>query len=146
MTADVLDVSRRSLLIILSSFWGIGALLLCLRSAQWMNELTGMEATTRSVLIVVLAGVFYRFVLSAVVARAVERVRHLPARVSVFRAFSARSVLLLATMVSLGVTLRLLDVPPTILLYPYATMGIALLTGALQLLRASRVSHNPETS
>lgn len=136
MNEETLEVPRPWLLLLTFLLWGMGALILCLRTARWLNASAEGVDWTAFFLIAVTAAMFYSTVFKRVVVGTVDRIHHLPSRVSILRAFNRRSLVVIGLMVTLGIGLRAFDVSPEILMYPYGVMGLSLLTGAFQILRA----------
>lgn len=123
-------VPRRYLFGLAGAFWTLAGILLCARAIIWLDVFPiGIEIALETVsLALAVAGYLLLFV--KVVRKNIDRIGHLPDSACVF-AFSAwQGYIMIAAMMTLGITLRNTSIPKYFLAVPYTAMGAILLIGS----------------
>ena len=128
-------VPRHWLFAFAGILWITVGLLLCTRAISWLVD----DAFTTSVAIefagVVIAIPVYRFGFSRIVRKNIFRIEKLPDHACAFALMAWRGYLMIALMVTIGLTLRNSAIPKHYLSLPYTTMGIMLLEGSIGFFR-----------
>jgi hypothetical protein len=123
-------VPRYYLFGLAGALWTFAGLLLCVRAILWLNVFPlGMElALETGSLVIAVFGYLFLFV--RVVQKNIDRIRRLPDNACVF-AFSAwPGYIMIALMMTIGITLRGTSIPKYFLAVPYTAMGGILLIGS----------------
>ena len=128
-------VPRHWLFAVAAIIWIAVGCLLCVRAVVWLELFSpGAELLLESIGGIA-AFVVYRYGLSKVVGKNIDRIATLPEKACVFAFAAWRSYVLIGLMVSLGITLRSSPIPKFYLAIPYMAMGGALLLGSVRLFR-----------
>ncbi len=135
-------IHRRGLFIIAGSIWAAVGLLLCLRAYGWVNGSPAGEETALLASGVLIAGAGYRFGFSKVTQKNIARIHSLPERVCLFAFTAWRGYIMIALMITIGITLRNSALPKIYLVTPYFAMGGALIAGSVRFYREF-VRHSP---
>jgi hypothetical protein len=128
-------VPRHYLFGLAGAFWTFAGVLLCARAIIWLDVFPiGIEiALETGSLSLAVAGYWVLFV--KVVQKNIDRIGHLPDPACVF-AFSAwQGYIMIAAMMTLGITLRNTSIPKYFLAVPYTAMGGILLIGSARFFR-----------
>ena len=123
-------VPRRYLYVVSAVVWTLAGALLCIRATAWLNA---FDATTETMALAgsaVMGVTGYLFGFSRIVKKNIGRIRLQPDRTCVFAFTAWRGYLMIAVMVTLGVTLRSSPISKAYLSIPYAIMGSVLLIGS----------------
>lgn len=132
---DTLLVQRRWLYLLAGLLWGAVGVMLCVRAWNWLTP----EALSKAVpleLVGIVAGVLiYRFMFSKIADKNIKRIRRLRERESILAFQAARSYLLIAFMMSLGIALRHSAIPKPYLAVMYTGIGLGLLLASLRYYR-----------
>ena len=81
------------------------------------------------------AGAGYVFGFSKIVVKNIDRINKMPDRAHMFSFTAARGYLMIALMMTIGITLRNSSIPKYYLTVPYLAMGAILLIGSVQFYR-----------
>ena len=127
-------VPRRMLPLIAGAMWcGVG-IMLSLMAIRWLSGYSG------NVLLFVVSGVAFalimrRFSFLKVAEKNLDRIAELPTRPCIFSFISWRSWLLVAFMITLGITLRHSPMPKEYLAVIYMGIGMGLLLSGMRYFR-----------
>ena len=112
--------------------WTVAGLILCSRAVEWLLILPLSTGTTLGTTAGLIAVAGYYFGFAKIVKRNIRRIQGLPDR-SPFYAFTApRGYVLIALMMTSGITLRNSSLPKVYLTIPYLAMGGVLLIGCVR--------------
>jgi hypothetical protein len=129
------SVPRKYLFAFAGVLWTVAGLILCVRGAGWLRVF-GMPAALAlegGGIALGMAGYLYTF--SRLVRKNVCRIGQLPERPCAFAFTSWTGYIMIASMMTLGITLRNSSIPLWWLSVPYSAMGTALLAGSLAFYR-----------
>ncbi len=128
-------VPRRWLFAVAGILWiGVG-FLLCARAIVWLETFSAGAELLLELIGGLAAFVIYRYGLSSIVRKNIDRITTLPENACVFAFAAWRSYIMIGLMVSLGITLRNSSIPKIYLAVPYTAMGGALMVGSVRLFR-----------
>lgn len=128
-------VPRHYLFALAGILWTAAGILLCVRAEIWLESFPiGMEFAIEAISIG-LAGVGYVLLFVNVVERNIDRIGRLPDRACLFAFTAWYGYIMIAFMVTLGITLRNSPVPKYFLSIPYTAMGGILVIGSLRFYR-----------
>lgn len=128
-------VRRHYLFGLAGMLWTIAGVLLCVRGTIWLHLLSLFPEIIVGLLSVVIAAVGYFYGFSKVVQKNIDRIHQMPERAAVFAFTPVRGYLMIALMITIGVTLRNSTIPKYYLTLPYDVMGGVLLIGSVQFYR-----------
>lgn len=128
---EVFLVSRRWLFLIAGIAWTLVGLLLCGRAVDWLAALPFESALLLTLAALAIAGTGYYFGFTKVVRKNIRRIYGLADRVPIYAFTAPRGYILIAIMISTGITLRNSSLPKVYLTIPYLAMGGVLLIGAV---------------
>ena len=138
-------VPRRYLFALAGVLWTAAGILLCVRAEIWLEAFPiGMEFALEAISIG-LAGVGYVLLFVNVVERNIDRIGRLPERACLFAFTAWYGYIMIAFMVTLGITLRNSSVPKYFLSIPYTAMGGILVIGSLRFYRHFLVARAERT-
>jgi hypothetical protein len=128
-------IPRRYLFAIAAVLWTIAGVLLCVRAELWLEDLSsgleiGLEAAS-----IALALAMYSALFTKIVQKNITRIGGLPDRACMFAFTAWYGYVMIALMVTIGITLRNSSIPKYYLSVPYSTMGVILLLGSLRFYR-----------
>jgi hypothetical protein len=126
-------VSKHYLILVAALVWTFAGGMLLFRGLIINNPLPAYWKV--KLLSCIVAGLlFYRLLFDRISAKHVVRIKNLPqVRPVIFSFFNAKSYLMMFSMISLGITLRLTGlVSPEYLSLMYITMGIPLLMSSIR--------------
>lgn len=124
-------VPRHYLYAIAGLLWTFAGGLLCVRGAVWLGGLRFPAIASIEGASLALAAAGYIFLFSGIVRKNVTRISGLPDRACVFAFTAWRGYIMIAVMMTAGVSLRNSAIPPYYLSLPYTAMGGILLTGSV---------------
>ena len=126
---------RRYLFAIAGALWTIAGGLLCLRAELWLQTFSLGTAVVVVSLSLSLAIAGYFLVFFKVVEKSIDRISRLPDRPCLFAFTAWHGYLMIAFMMTLGITLRNTAIPKYFLSIPYSAMGGILLIGSARFYR-----------
>lgn len=133
-------VPRRYLYVIAGLLWTIAGAILCIRGFTWLDRFSVPLEMTLVALSAAIAIGGYTLMFFRIVDKNVNRISVLPARACLFAFAAWRGYLMIALMVSIGITLRSSAIPKYLLSIPYSAMGGALLLGSFRFFREFRAA------
>jgi len=128
-------VPRRFLFAIAGLLWTVAGILVCIRGIIWLEELRFEAALPIGIAAVIVAIVVYSVLFSRVVQNNISRIVELPERVCIFAFTPWRGYIMIALMITAGITLRNSPIPHSYLCLPYTSMGGMLLAGSVRFYR-----------
>jgi hypothetical protein len=128
-------VPRHFLFGIAGLLWTVAGGVLCVRGTVWLAELGFGEALEAGTGALLIAGIMYFIWFSRLVQKNINRIGKLPDRACVFAFTAWQGYVIIALMITAGVTLRNSSIPRYYLSLPYTSMGSVLLTGSVQFYR-----------
>jgi hypothetical protein len=133
-------VPRHYLFAIAAVLWTIAGVILCVRGETWLKDFSrGTEIALEAVSIA-LAVPGYLVLFTKIVQKNINRIGGLPERPCLFAFTAWHGYLMIALMVTIGITLRNTAIPKYYLSVPYSTMGVILLMGSFRFARTFLVS------
>jgi hypothetical protein len=123
---------RHGLVRVAAATWCCAGLIVLSLGAGWLIERGGPVALLLATAGLPFGFAVHHFGLSRIVRRNVARIRARPERSCVFGFQPWRSYLLIAIMITMGITLRQTAIPKPWLAVPYTGMGLALLLSAVR--------------
>jgi len=128
-------IPRHYLFAIAGVLWTIAGGVLCVRGEIWFEVFpVGTEVALETISIgLAVAG--YYFLFTKVVKKNIDRIGSLPQRACLFAFTAWHGYIMIATMVTIGITLRNSTLPKYYLAIPYTAMGGILLIGSLRFYR-----------
>jgi hypothetical protein len=135
MLVALLLIRRHFLFALAGIFWTIAGGILCFRASVWLGSLSTPAAITVALLSIGCAAAGYIFGFSRLVVRNIERINRMPERANFFAFTALRGYVMIALMMTIGITLRNSSVPKYYLTIPYFVMGGILLIGSVQFYR-----------
>lgn len=111
--------------------WGLVGLLLCQYSYGWLSPLQPNHAAYFALAGIAIAAVVYRFGMSRIAQKNLKRLQGIEGKRCIFGFLAWKSYLIIALMVTMGVTLRHSAVPKDYLSLVYTSMGGGLLMGSV---------------
>lgn len=124
-------VSRHWLLLLAGSMWTAVGLMLLWRALGWLTAMELPVEIALGLFGLLLGFLAYRFGFIHTARRNISRLCRLPDRVCLFAFNSWKGYLIIALMVTLGITLRRSPIPRPYLALLYSTMGSALFWASL---------------
>jgi nucleoside recognition membrane protein YjiH len=128
-------VPRHYLYAIAGFLWTFAGGLLCVRGTLWLGELRFPAIASIEGASLILAATGYIFLFSGIVRKNVMRIGGLPDRACVFAFTAWRGYIMIAVMMTAGISLRSSSIPLYYLSLPYTAMGGILLTGSVAFYR-----------
>ena len=128
-------VPRHYLFAVAGVLWTIAGVLLCVRGEIWLEAFsmeTEFALETISIALAI-AGYFFFFV--KVVQKNIDRISRLPDRACFFAFTAWHGYIMIAVMMTIGISLRNASIPKYYLSIPYTAMGGILLIGSLRFYR-----------
>ena len=136
-------VPRYYLFGLAGAFWTFAGLVLCARAILWLNVFPlsieiALETTSIAVAII-----GYLFLFVKVVQKNIDRIGQLPENACVFAFTDWQGYVMIALMITVGITLRNTSIPKYFLAVPYTAMGAILLIGSAKFFRrfATSIAH-----
>jgi hypothetical protein len=128
-------IPRHYLFALAGVLWTAAGALLCVRGELWLEAFPlGTEFALETISIgLAVAGYFFFFV--KVVRKNIDRIGRLPEHACMFAFTAWHGYIMIAVMMTIGITLRNTSIPRYYLSVPYTTMGIILLIGSLRFYR-----------
>lgn len=128
-------VQRHYLFAFAGVLWTIAGGILCTRGAFWIAPLSmdTMMIVYAVSLAIAVGGYLKGF--SKIAERNIERIKLLPERANIFAFTPLRGYIMIALMVTIGITLRNSSLPKQCLTVPYESMGGVLLMGSYRFYR-----------
>jgi len=131
----ILSIRRHFLFALAGCFWTVAGGILCFRGAIWLGLLSAPAAVAVALISAACAAAGYSFGFSKLVIRNIERINRMPERANFFAFTAVRGYVMIALMMSIGITLRNSSIPKYYLTVPYFVMGGILLIGSVQFYR-----------
>ncbi len=128
-------VQRHYLFALAGMLWTIAGGILCVRGTIWLQLLSPLGEIIVGLLSVVIAAVGYLYGFSKVVQKNIDRIRQMPERAAIFAFTTVRGYVMIALMITIGITLRNSTIPKYYLTLPYDVMGGVLLIGSIRFYR-----------
>ena len=128
-------VPRHFLFAIAGALWTLAGVLLCIRATIWLDVFPFRTELALESLSIVFAVLGYTLVFTKVVKKNIDRIDRLPKRACIFAFTAWRGYLMIALMVTIGITLRNTSLPKYYLSIPYAAIGAVLLIGSVRFYR-----------
>ena len=124
MRALIPVIRRHYLFVLAGIFWTVAGGILCVRAAIWMGMLSaGALASVVALVSVICAGGGYVFGFSKIVVKNIDRIHQMPERANIFAFTAVRGYVMIALMMTIGITLRNSSIPKYYLTIPYFAMG-----------------------
>lgn len=128
-------VPRHYLFALAGVLWTAAGALLCIRGEIWLEVFPlGTEFALEAISIALAVGGYFFFFVK-VVQRNIERINRLPERACLFAFTAWHGYIMIALMMTIGITLRNAAIPKYYLSIPYTAMGGILLIGSLRFYR-----------
>ena len=124
-------VPRYFLYAIAGVLWTFAGGLLCFRGASWLGVFSLPVIASIEAGSIAVAAAGYVFLFAGIVRKNIARIGELPERACVFAFTAWRGYIMIALMMTAGISLRNSSIPPYYLSFPYTTMGAILLTGSV---------------
>jgi len=129
----LIPVIRRHYLFALAGIlWTIAGGILCVRGTIWLGMLSTSTAFVAASMSIITVAAGYVFGFSKIVVKNIDRIHQLPERANIFAFTAARGYIMIACMMTLGITLRNSSLPKYYLTVPYFAMGGMLLVGSVR--------------
>ena len=128
-------VPRYYLFGLAGAFWTFAGLVLCVRGILWLNVFPlsiELALETTSIAISIIG---YLFLFVKVVQKNIDRIGQLPENACVFAFTAWKGYVMIALMITIGITLRNTAIPKYFLAVPYTAMGAILLIGSVRFFR-----------
>ncbi|MGA7161667.1 MAG: hypothetical protein WBZ48_11735 [Bacteroidota bacterium] len=125
-------IRRHYLFALAGILWTVAGAILCVRGTIWMTMLPMSAAFIVAFASIIIAVAGYVFGFSRIVLKNIDRIHHLPERANIFAFTAARGYIMIAFMMTLGITLRSSSLPKYYLTIPYFAMGGMLLLGSVR--------------
>jgi hypothetical protein len=136
MSAKLNPTIRRHYLFALAGiFWTVAGGILCVRATIWLGLLSPNAAFGVAVTSLICAGAGYALGFSKIVVKNIVRINQMPDRANIFAFTALRGYVMIALMMTIGITLRNSSIPKYYLTIPYFAMGGILLIGSVQFYR-----------
>jgi hypothetical protein len=129
-------VPRHYLFAIAGVLWMAAGVLLCVRAEQWLEAFPAGTELALEIISIALAAAGYLFFFFKVVQRNIDRIGRLPDRACLFAFTAWHGYIMIALMMTIGITLRNTSIPKYYLSIPYTAMGGILLIGSLRFYQA----------
>jgi hypothetical protein len=128
-------IPRHYLFAVAGVLWTVAGMLLCVRGEIWLEAFPlGTEFALEAISIALaVAGYFFFFM--KVVQKNIDRISRLPDRACFFAFTAWHGYIMIALMMTIGITLRNASIPKYYLSIPYTAMGGILLIGSLKFYR-----------
>lgn len=131
MRTFIPTVRRHYLYAFAGMLWTIAGGILCVRGTMWLQLLSPLGEIIVGLLSVVIAAVGYLYGFSKVVQKNIDRIRQMPERAVIFAFTPVSGYVMIALMITIGITLRNSTIPKYYLTLPYDVMGGDLLIGSI---------------
>jgi len=128
-------VKRHYLFALAGMLWTIAGGILCVRGTIWLQLLSPAGEIIIGLLSVVMAVFGYLYGFSKVVQKNIDRIYQMPERAAIFAFTPLRGYIMIALMITIGITLRNSAIPKYYLTLPYDVMGGVLLIGSIRFYR-----------
>jgi hypothetical protein len=128
-------VRRHYLFAFAGMLWMIAGGILFVRGTIWLQLLSPLEEVIVGLLSAVIAAVGYLYGFSKVVQKNIDRIRQMPERAAIYAFTPVRGYVMIALMITIGITLRNSTIPKYYLTLPYDVMGGVLLIGSIRFYR-----------
>ena len=128
-------INKKYLLLLSGSMWIAVGIMLISFAYKWLNEYTGNLKDLFTILGVLIALIIHHFGFLKVVDKNLGRISALKDKPCVFSFMSWKSYILVAVMVTLGITLRHSSIPKQYLAVLYIGIGLALILSSVRYFR-----------
>ena len=128
-------IPRHYLFAIAGVLWTIAGGVLCVRGEIWLEVFPLGTEFALEIISIGLAIAGYYFLFTNVVQKNLDRIGGLPERACLFAFTAWHGYIMIAMMVTIGITLRNSSLPKYYLAIPYTAMGGILLIGSLRFYR-----------
>jgi hypothetical protein len=128
-------IPRHYLFALAGFLWTIAGGLLCVRAEIWLESYPFSLEVVLELVSVALAAAGYFLFFFKVVQKSIDRIGRLPDRACLFAFTAWHGYIMIAAMMTLGITLRNTPIPKYYLAVPYTAMGGILLIGSLKFYR-----------
>ena len=123
-------VPRYYLFGLAGAFWTFAGVVLCARAILWLNDFPLSIELALETTSIAIAVIGYLFLFVKVVQKNIDRIRQLPENACIFAFTAWQGYIMIASMITIGITLRNTSIPKYFLAVPYTAMGIILLIGS----------------
>ncbi len=124
-------VPRHFLYGISGLLWTLAGGILCVRGAIWLGGFPILGIASLEAIALALGGAGYVFLFAGIVRKNIARIGRLPDRACVFAFTAPRGYVMIAVMMTAGISLRGSSIPMYYLSLPYTAMGGMLLSGSV---------------
>jgi hypothetical protein len=124
-------VPRHFLYAIAGLLWTLAGGILCVRGALWLGGFRVLAIASLEVLALAIAAAGYVFLFAGIVQKNIARIGRLPDPACVFAFTAPRGYIMIALMMTAGISLRSSSIPLYYLSLPYTAMGAILLAGSV---------------
>lgn len=128
-------VPRYYLFGLAGAFWTFAGMVLCVRAILWLDVFSFSTELALEAASIAIAIIGYLFLFVNVVQKNIDRIGQLPERACVFAFAAWQGYIMIALMMTIGITLRNTSIPKYFLAVPYAAMGAILLIGSAKFFR-----------
>ncbi|MHC1702584.1 MAG: hypothetical protein AB9846_01630 [Tenuifilaceae bacterium] len=128
-------INKKYLLFLSGSMWIAVGIMLNSFAYKWLNDYTGNLKDLFTILGVLIALIIHHFGFLKVVDKNLGRISELKDNPCVFSFMSWKSYILVAVMVTLGITLRHSSIPKQYLAVLYIGIGLALILSSVRYFR-----------
>jgi len=128
-------VPRYYLFGLAGAFWTFAGLMLCARAILWLNVFPLSVELALETTSIAIAIIGYLFLFVKVVQKNIDRIGQLPDHACVFAFTAWQGYVMIALMITIGITLRNTSIPKYFLAVPYTAMGAILLIGSAKFFR-----------
>ena len=115
--------------------WIVAGTILCTRAIIWLSQLSFTNELYSESIGLSIAGFGYYFGFSKLVRKNISRISQLTEKASAFAFTPLRGYVMIALMITIGITLRNSSFPKYYLAIPYTAMGGCLLFGSVKYFR-----------
>ena len=116
-------------------FWTFAGVVLCARAILWLNVFSLTTELALEAMSFAVAIIGYLLLFVKVVQKNIDRIGHLPEQACVFAFTAWQGYIMIALMITIGITLRNTSIPKYFLAVPYTAMGAILLIGSARFYR-----------
>jgi len=128
-------VPRYYLFGLAGAFWTVAGLVLCVRAILWLDVFPLSIELALETTSIAIAVIGYPFLFVKVVQKNIDRIGQLPENACVFAFTAWQGYVMIALMITLGISLRNTAIPKYFLAVPYTAMGAILLIGGTRFFR-----------
>jgi hypothetical protein len=128
-------VRKEVLLVLSGAMWIAVGFLLCSFAYTWLSGFQGAYRPLFAILGIIAALIIHHFGFLRVVDKNLGRITHMEGKPCIFAFLSWKSYLMVAVMMTLGITLRHSSIPRQYLAVLYSGIGLALILSSIRYFR-----------